>query len=282
MCFFPPPSGLIYRGLLWLFWRGSLEILMVLEVWGPSHLGTRREVWLSALPERLHSEIPGKNFRPEEFSSCTRVSCWWNREFSGCCWRRIRSSNRGIRRWWLQNILGCSAVMFLCSSSFYNTEYTETQGVNWNFKNSITSELSHSCSFHSAALLTTPRRARPRSLGNCMLCVCPMWDVVFLRFAAVEQINSGCCLQRCDQGYRQPTFCFTWMHFQQPLASYSRSRHLVLGTTFLKCVALQRSVAHKDGHPNVYIYKHPGLKTKEPQVLLQRFILNSQQFSYIM
>lgn len=106
--------------------------------------------------------------------------------------------------------------MFLCSSSFYNAEYTETQGVNWNFKNSITSELSHSCSFHSAALLTTPRRARPRSLGSCLLCVCPVWDVVFLRIAAVEQINSGCCLQRCDQGYRQPTFCFTRVHFQQP------------------------------------------------------------------
>lgn len=40
---------------------------MVLEVWGPSHLGTRREGRLSALPERLHSEIPGKNVRPEEF-----------------------------------------------------------------------------------------------------------------------------------------------------------------------------------------------------------------------
>lgn len=67
-----------------------------------------------------------------------------------------------------------------------------------------------------AALLTTPWRVRSRSLDDCMLCVCPMWDVVFLRFAAVEQINSEYCLQRCDQGYRQPTFCLTQAHFQQP------------------------------------------------------------------
>lgn len=213
------------------------------------------------------------------FFFCTRVSCLWSREFSGCCWRRIRSSNRGIMRWWLQDILGCSAVMFLCSSSFYNTEYTETQGVNWNFKNSITSELSHSCGFRSAALLMTPRRARPRSLGACMLCVFPVWDVVFLRFAAVEQINSGCGLQRCDQGDRQPTFCFTRCIFSNLTAGYSQSRRLVLGRTLLKCVALQRSVAHKDGRPNIYIYKDPGLKTKEPQVLLQGFIINSQKWN---
>lgn len=75
-------------------------------------------------------------------------------------------------------------------------------------------------SFHTRAVFTQQLCSRHLDAlvhgRNCMLCVCPVWDVVFLRFAAVEQINSGCCLQRCDQGYRQPTFCFTRAHFQQP------------------------------------------------------------------
>lgn len=202
----------------------------------------------------------------------TRVSCLWSREFSGCCWRRIRSSNRGIMRWWLQDILGCSAVMFLGSSSFYNTEYTETQGVNWNFKNSTTSELSHSCSFHSAALLTTPRRARPRSLGNCTLCVCPVWDVVFLRFAAVEKINSGCCLQRCDQGYKQPTFCFTRAHFQQPGSRLVTKSAPITGRNFSQmCCSAAKCGTQR--------WTSKRLHLQGPQVLLQRFILNSQQWN---